>query len=827
MPANAAHELADAPHDIARPSPFLHAIEGAARTVTPRAPAGGIAPFHTGAQTEEISPEALTAVVRRLCGACHNDQLMLGNLSLTTFDVAAAPERPETAEKMISKLRAGMMPPPGIPRPGGDTMQALVETLETLIDESTAQAPNPGNRTFQRLNRAEYARSIEYLLGLTIDAGEFLPLDTKSENFDNIADVQMLSPTLLEAYLNAASEISRLAIGDANASPSERTYTVSGYRSQMDRVEGAPFGTRGGTSVVHVFPADGDYVFRVTFEHTTTGVAFFGNIARYEQLEFSINGERVALLDVDPWLRVEEGDGIVMRTDPIFVRAGPQRLTAAFVRRHEGPLEDLVSPHDWSLADRDIGLNGYGITSLPHLRDLIIGGPWDVTGVSETPTRKRIFTCHPASSAEERPCAETIVRRLGAAAYRRPLEDRDIDGLMAFYDEGEASGDFESGIRTALQAILASPHFVFRYEPAAHAAPRPGESYRISDHALASRLSFFLWGTPPDEELLRLASAGRLTDRALEQQVRRMLADPRAEALGTRFAAQWLRLQDLDKVHPDAFWFPDYDQQLADAMRRETELFFYNLVREDRSMLELFSADYTFANERLARHYGMQGVTGTDFRRVAYPDGRRRGLFGQGSILVLTSHANRTSPVLRGKWVMEVLLGTPPPPPPPGVPDLEETEGAKDGRFLTTRERMEMHRANPVCRSCHQFMDPIGLALDNFDVTGKWRIRENGMPLDTEGQFYDGTTIASPDQLIAALLVRPTPLVRTFTQNLMAYALGRRIEYYDKPTVRRIAAEAAKNDYRISSFVLGVVRSDAFRLKKEVVTEQESDPAGH
>jgi hypothetical protein len=509
------------------------------------------------------------------------------------------------------------------------------------------------------------------------------------------------------------------------------------------------------------------------------------------------------------------------------VRAGPQRLTAAFVRRHEGPLEDLVSPHDWSLADRDIGLNGYGITSLPHLRDLIIGGPWDVTGVSETPTRKRIFTCHPASSAEERPCAETIVRRLGAAAYRRPLEDRDIDGLMAFYDEGEASGDFESGIRTALQAILASPHFVFRYEPAAHAAPRPGESYRISDHALASRLSFFLWGTPPDEELLRLASAGRLTDRAVEQQVRRMLTDPRAEALGTRFAAQWLRLQDLDKVHPDAFWFPDYDQQLADAMRRETELFFYNLVREDRSMLELFSADYTFANERLARHYGMQGVTGTDFRRVAYPDGRRRGLFGQGSILVLTSHANRTSPVLRGKWVMEVLLGTPPPPPPPGVPDLEETEGAKDGRFLTTRERMEMHRANPVCRSCHQFMDPIGLALDNFDVTGKWRIRENGMPLDTEGQFYDGTTIASPDQLIAALLVRPTPLVRTFTQNLMAYALGRRIEYYDKPTVRRIAAEAAKNDYRISSFVLGVVRSDAFRLKKEVVTEQESDPAGH
>jgi hypothetical protein len=797
-----------------RSSPLLHG------------PLSGLvaAETHEG-EPQEISPEALTAVVKRLCGACHNDQLMFGNLSLTDFDVAAAAERAGVAEKMISKLRAGMMPPPGIPRPGGDTMQALVETLETLVDEAAASSPNPGNRTFQRLNRAEYERSIEELLGLTIQAGDFLPLDTKSENFDNIADVQMLSPTLLEAYLNAASQISRLALGDANARPSERTYTVSGYRSQMERVEGAPFGTRGGLVIEHIFPADGEYVFLVTFESTTTGIAFFGAIARYEQIEISINGEPVALLDIDQWLSVEGPEGIMMRTEPVFVRAGPQRVAAAFVRRQEGPLEDLVSPHEWSLADRDIGLNGYGITSLPHLRDLIIGGPYEVTGVSPTPTRERIFTCTPKKDAEARPCAESIVRRLATAAYRRPVEPRDVEGLMDFYEEGAADGGFEIGVRTALQAILASPHFVFRYEPAAGNA-RPGEIYRISDVALASRLSFFLWGTPPDDELMALARAGKLDERALERQVKRMLDDPRAEALGTRFAAQWLRLQDLDKVHPDAFWFPDFDQQLADAMRRETELFFYNLVKEDRSMLELFSADYTFVNERLARHYGMVGVAGNEFRRVAYADDRRRGLFGHGSILVLTSHANRTSPVLRGKWVMEVLLGTPPPPPPPGVPDLEETEGAKDGRFLTTRERMEMHRANPVCRSCHQFMDPIGLALDNFDVTGKWRIRENGMDLDTEGTFYDGTTIASPNELIAVLLNRPTPLIRTFTENLMAYALGRRVEYFDKPTVRAIADEAAKNDYRISSFVLGVVKSDAFQMKREAVAEQSSQPSG-
>jgi hypothetical protein len=625
----------------------------------------------------------------------------------------------------------------------------------------------------------------------------------------------MLSPTLLDAYLSAASQISRLAVGDKDARPAEKTYEKSGYHSQWDRVEGAPIGTRGGISVVHIFPADGEYRFRLAFDHTTTG-GYFGSTARFEQLEISINGERAALIEMDQWMDVSDPNGVNMESPPVFVRAGPQRVTAAFIRKSEALIEDLTSPHEWSLADRQIGAGGYGITSLPHLKELVIGGPHNVTGVSETPSRRKIFTCRPASEAEARPCAREIVSRLGAQAFRRPLTAEDVDGLLKFYDEGSAEGGFEIGVRTALQAILASPDFVFRYELPAAGPAKPGETHRISDLALASRLSFFLWGTPPDETLLSLAKSQRLSDvRVLEAETRRMLADPRAEALGSRFAAQWLRLQDLDKVHPDAFWFPDFDQQLADAMRRETVLFFNNLVREDRSLLELFDANYTFVNERLARHYGLADVNGPEFRRITLPDARRKGLLGQGSVLTLTSHANRTSPVLRGKWVMEVLLGTPPPPPPPGIPDLEQTEGAKDGRFLTTRERMEQHRANAICRACHQFMDPIGLALDNFDVTGKWRIRENGMPLDTRGQLYDGTPVTNPEDLRQALLKRPVPLVRTFTQNLMAYALGRRVEYYDKPTVRAIAKDAEAHKYRMSAFILGVVRSDAFRLKKE------------
>jgi hypothetical protein len=564
---------------------------------------------------------------------------------------------------------------------------------------------------------------------------------------------------------------------------------------------------------MHTFPADGDYVFKMAFEHTTTG-GFFGGTSRDEQIEISIDGERVALYWVDRFMNVSDPNGANMQSEPIFVRAGPRRVSAAFLRQAEGPREDVVSPHEWSLSDRQIGVSGYGVTALAHLKDLAITGPHEPTGVSETPSRRRVFSCRPLTPEEGPTCAEEIISRLGLQAFRRPLTQADLEGLMSFYELGFADGGFELGVRTAIEAMLASPDFVFRLEEAPSGV-QTGESYKVSNIDLASRLSFFLWGAPPDVELLAAAEKDELSEESgLTAQVRRMLKDSRAEALGTRFASQWLRLEDLDKVHPDRLFFPDFYQQLADAMLRETELFFNGLVREDRSALELYSADYTYLNEALAKHYGIPGITGTHFRKVQYPDDTRRGILGHGSILTLTSHANRTSPVLRGKWVLEVLLGSPPPPPPPGIPDLEETEDSEDGRLLTTRERMELHRSSPSCNSCHRFMDPIGLALDNYDVTGRWRIRENGMPLDTKGEFYDGTVIETPSALQEVLLKRPIPLVRTFTENLMAYALGRRVEYYDQPTIRSITAQAEEDDYRMSSFILGVVLSDAFRMQQ-------------
>ncbi|MBI2402182.1 MAG: DUF1592 domain-containing protein [Gemmatimonadetes bacterium] len=747
---------------------------------------------------------------------CHNDQARLGNVSLAGFDVAHPERKPDVAEKMIRKLRAGMMPPPGVPRPGGDTLLALVETLERRIDQAAAANPDPGYRTFQRLNREEYRVSVRNLLDLEIDAGEFLPLDTKSANFDNIADVQMPSATLVEGYLRAAAQISRMAVGDPEAGPTSAIYKVPRTASQLERVEGAPIGTRGGVSVIHHFLADGRYLFQVMLHSAPEG-ELYGRTALNQQLEISIEGERVAVLDVDRWLTESDPSGMTLTTDSIYLRAGARRVTAGFIRRFEGPVDDLITPVDHTLADTQIGL-GYGVTTLPHLRDLGVVGPFATTGVSETPSRRKIFTCRPTSPAEARPCAESIIARLATQAYRRPLQAKDRDGLMRFYDQGAADGGFEGGVRTALQAILASPHFVFRMEEAPPRVAR-GADYRISDIDLAARLSFFLWGAAPDRELIGLADRRELSrPETLDAQVRRMLADPRSEALATRFASQWLRLQDLDKVHPDALSYPYYDQTLAAAMRRETELFFDYLVRDDRNVLELLTADYTFVNQRLARHYGMVNVTGTEFRKVVYPNLDRQGLLGHGSILTLTSHADRTSPVLRGKWVMEVLLGTPPPPPPPNVPAFESTDNAKEGRLLTTRERMEMHRANPVCHACHQFMDPIGLALDNFDVTGKWRIKENGMPLDTRGQLYDGTPITSPAELRQALLKRPEPLIRTFTASLLAYGLGRRLEWYDMPTVRAIARAAAAQGNRMSAFILGVAHSAPFQMKRAVAT---------
>jgi hypothetical protein len=481
------------------------------------------------------------------------------------------------------------------------------------------------------------------------------------------------------------------------------------------------------------------------------------------------------------------------------------------VKRADGPYEDLIKPHDWSLASG--GSASSGTTMPPHIMDLGIVGPQNAVGVSETPSRRIIFSCRPSATLADSACARQILTRLGTRAYRRELTSHDVAGLMTFYKRGAEQAGFEEGIRSALQAMLASPYFVFRFETTPDDAT-PGKDYKLSDYELASRLSFFLWSSIPDDRLLKLAGAGRLSQPiTLDAEVKRMLADPRADALATRFAGQWLRLQDIEKVRPDVFWFPDYDEQLGAAMQKETELFFGDIVRHDRSVLTLLTANYTFVNERLARHYGFENVSGEQFRRVTYPDSNRRGILGQGSMLVQTSLANRTSPVLRGKWVMEVVIGMPPPPPPPNVPSLDETTDGKDGKPLTTRERMELHRKNITCRTCHQYMDPIGLALDNFDVTGRWRYRENGMPLDTRGQLYDGTPVSTPSELSRALLKRPTPFVRHFTENLMAYALGRRVADEDQSTVRAIAQRSAASGYRFSSFVMGVVASPAFRMR--------------
>ncbi len=762
------------------------------------------------------------AVVTKTCVSCHNDRSLRGNLSLESFKVAAAGQQIEIAEKMIRKLRAGLMPPPGATRPDDAAIDGLAEVLEAQADAQAAATPAPGRRSFQRLNRAEYSQSIHDLLALDVNAGEYLPLDTKSANFDNIADAQLLSPTLMQAYLTAAAEISRLAVGDSAATAREVTYPVSRWTSQREHVEGAPYGTRGGVSVQHTFPADGDYQFRVSFYHETTG-ALYGNgraalhtADAPEQIEISIDGARAALLDIDRWMSTSDPDGVNLRTEPIAVTAGPHRVSAAFIRRLEGPAQDLISPLDWSLASTSIA-DAYGFTTLPHLRDLAVTGPFTVTGVSQTPSRRKIFACHPETASRQLACARDIVSRVSSQAFRRPVSERDLQALMGLYRRGASEGGFEAGIRMALEGVLASPRFVFRFEerpPSRGFGAPSGAGYALDDVDLASRLSFFLWASGPDEELLRVAEAGRLSaPGAIDRQVRRMLTDRRSDALASRFAAQWLRLPDLDKINPDVRTYPDFDEQLKSSMRQETELFFRHIVREDRPVLDLFSADYTFLDERLARHYRIGNVLGSEFRKVQYPDARRRGLLGHGSILTQTSHADRTSPVLRGKWVMEVLLGTPPPPPPPNVPDLEATAEAEDGRLRTVRERMEQHRASPACASCHRMIDPIGLALENFDVTGAWRIKDNGMPVDAASALYDGTPLTGPEDLRRALLKRSTSLVRTFTENLMTYALGRRLGAADMPLVRSIVRGAEAADFRMSAFVLAIVKSPAFRMK--------------
>ena len=754
---------------------------------------------------------AENATITTYCRDCHNDGDLVGDLSLDKFDVAHASDRAVLAEKMVRKLRAGMMPPKDARQPDAATRLALVSALESSLDKAAAN-PNPGHRSFQRLNRAEYAAAIRAMLGVDVDVAAYLPADTISAGFDNIADVQTPSATVMQGYLRAAAYVSRAAIGDPSADPSSTIYEVPRTRSQKDRVEGAPYGTRGGTVITHNFLADGQYKFQMLLHGEPTG-ALFGRTMKSIQMEVAIDGERVALVKVDRWLTEGDRDGLAVSTGLVGVKAGPHRVAATFVREFEGAEDDLMKPIEHTLADTQIG-TGYGVTTLAHLRNLSIIGPTTVTGVSDNAVRRQVFSCRPTKTLPAAACAKTIIERLATQAYRRPVAAADINQLMPLFEKGLATGDFDAGIRAALQGMLSSLHFIFRVEETP-AGVRPGDIYKINDVDLASRLSFFLWGTIPDRQLIDLAGRGTLSrPEVFDRQVRRMLADPRSAALSTRFAAQWLRLQDLQKIEPDALSFPYYDETLADAMRRETELLFDHVVRADRPMLELLNADYTFVNERLARHYGIGGVSGPEFRRVAYPNDERRGLLGQGSILTLTSHGNRTSPVLRGKWVMEVLLGSPPPPPPPNVPDLDQTSDAKNGRLLSVAEQMAMHRANPACSSCHIVIDPIGLSLDHFDVTGAWRIKDRGVAVNTAGELYDGTKLKGAADLRAALMKRSDVMVSHFTEMLMAYAVGRRVEAYDMPTIRAIVRNAAPGDYKMSELILGVAKSAAFRTAR-------------
>ncbi|HXS94225.1 MAG TPA: DUF1592 domain-containing protein [Candidatus Limnocylindrales bacterium] len=752
--------------------------------------------------------------VNQYCIGCHNEKLKSGNVNLSKLDA-------ETGEKALRILHAGMMPPPGIPRPPAQATKAFIASLESSIDQAASAHPNPGRPALHRLNRTEYANSIRDLLDVRVDVSALLPTDDMSHGFDNMADVLTLSPALMEGYIRAAGKISREAVGDPHALPLTHTYWIPRVLSQVRHVDGTPMGTRGGLAVVHDFPADGDYVFKLGFYYSPTGPLFGMNQGKGQQIEVAVNGEQVAMIDINPAMTLAK-DGI--KTPPIHVRAGPQRISASFPQKFDGPIEDEYQMVEQSLVDVSVGALP-GMTTLPHLHELSVTGPLKAEGVSDTPSRRKIFVCRPGAGEDEIPCAKRILSALARQAYRRPVTPNDLEDLLSFYQRGKNEGNFETGIRTAIQAMIASPEFVFRFEKTP-AGVAPGTNYRVSELELASRLSYFLWSSAPDDELVTLASEGKLKDAAvLEKQARRMLADPKSEALSKNFASEWLHLQNLNEAVPDLYLFPNFDRSLANSMRRETELLFDSIVHNDSSIMDLLTANYTFVDERLAKHYGIPNVMGNRFRRVAVTDPNRYGVLGHAGILTLTSTAIRTSPVQRGKYVMEVLLGTPPPPAPPNVPALPENAELRTGHVakpLSVRERMEEHRANPTCASCHKLMDPIGFAMENFDPVGVWRTHDSGFPIDPKGQMFDGSKLDGPVALRNALVGRQDAFLAAFTESLLAYGLGRVLEYWDMPQVRSIEREAARNNNKFSSFVLGIVRSPAFQMRRA----EEAEPKG-
>jgi hypothetical protein len=753
------------------------------------------------------------AVVNQYCVTCHNEALKTGGLSLEKMDFSNVGAGAETWEKVVSKLRSGMMPPQGKPRPDDVTRLKLASWLETSLDRSALTTPNPGRPLLHRLNRAEYANAIRDLLALEVDAATLLPPDDSGYGFDNNADTLGISPVLLERYLSAAGKISSLATGDPETGPAGQTIRIRQDASQDRHVEGLPLGTVGGALAKLNIPLDGEYTIAVRYFRTNLGA--MRGLEYPHQLEITVDGERVHLgkfggNDDFKWalenITMAADDAERRSATRVKLKAGPREIGVAFL---DMAGESTIRLQPFIRSSNDT----LDPTGHAHIDTFTVTGPFNPTGPGDTPSRRRIFICTPKGAGEEEPCARKILSTLAHRAYRGMDTVADLDRLMDFYKAGRTEGDFESGIRSALQRLLSSPKFAFRAErdPANVA---PGAIYRVSDLELASRLSFFLWSSIPDDELLSIASQGKLKNAAaVDQQVKRMLTDPKAEAMVSNFAGQWLYLRNLKNQIPNSLEFPDFDDNLRQALQRETELFFGSVMREDRNVLDLMTADYTFVNERLAQHYGIRNISGSHFRRVAVSSEARRGLLGQGSILMVTSHTDRTSPVVRGKWILENLLGTPPPPPPPMVPPLKESAEREGGKILSMRERMEEHRNNPACSGCHSIMDPIGFAMENFDAIGAWRTHEARAPINASGQLMDGTKVDGIVELRKALLKEPERFVGTLAEKLITYALGRGMGYYDMPTVRSIVRESSRNNYRFSALIAGIVKSTPFQMR--------------
>ena len=794
---------------------------------------------YTQSGTESASVSEHRALLDSYCVICHNERTRAGGLTLDTMDVSQVGQSTDVWEKVVRKLRAGMMPPPGLPRPDGPAHGAFVSWLEAELDRTARARPNPGRtETFHRLNRTEYQNAVRDLLALDVDVTTLLPTDDAGYGFDNIAGVLKLSQSLMERYLSAARKISRVAVGSPQP-PAATTFPISTDRLQYERVEGLPFGTRGGIFIPKFnFSRDGEYSFRAALTCALVETAGCDPVVGFDdehQLEVLVDGDRVHLFTLERKPRGSRGFNAkgeaqttldTRWTVRVPVKAGMRDVGVTFLKLPSYETSDYARLRFESPSyEGNMVPEGLGVYQ-PYLASVTITGPFQpIGGPGDTPSRRRIFACVAERPADEAPCARHILSTLARRAYRRPVADADVQALLRFYDDGRSGdGNFESGIEMALRALLVSPDFLFRmeFDPEAKsgasltsgsARPTPALStYRLSDFELASRLSFFLWSSIPDDDLLNLAEQGKLNDPAvLEQQVRRMLADPRSAALSTNFLPQWLQLRGIEFVAPAD---PDFDESLRAAMRTETELFFDSIVREDRPALELLTADYTFLNERLAWHYQIPHVKGSHFRRVPLSDDNpRRGLLGHGSVLTVTSHAIRTSPVKRGKWILESIMGVSPPPPPPNVPELEEKEPGED-KPKSMRERMASHRANPTCAGCHSLIDPIGFALENFDPTGKWRaVDASASLIDASGSFPDGTQFGNLTQFRAALVSQPERFVASLTERLLTYALGRGLESFDMPVVRAVTRDAADKDYQFSSLILGIVQSVPFQMR--------------